>query len=455
MGRSGHQLGNRIGFRVGKIQRPAHVPDGAPGRHGAEGGNLGHMVGAILAHDVLDDLRAALLTEIRVEIRHTHPFRVQKPLENQGIFHGVHFGDVHTVGRDGACAGAAPRANGNPLLLGVADEVPDDEVVVYITHAADDTDLVFQSVSIFLGFVWVTLPEAVITKLPEVALVGVPFRHRKGGQVIFVKGEFQIAAVGNFRGIFKGFLQSGEQFLQFFLAFDVEFLGLEFHAVLVIHGFAGLDAQQHILHFGVLPAQVMGIVGDHQRQARFSCQTLNALIDGPLLVNAVILQLKEEVSLTKNFRQFQGVFFCPLVVLPHEVLGHRPRQTGGQGNQPIVVLLQKCQIHSWLAVKAVDKGLRHQIAQVFVSCPVLAQQHQMVGVVVQPMHLIRHAPPGHIHLAADDRLDSGGLGRLVKVDTAVHDAVVGDGNGGLAQLLDPVHEAVNPAGPVQEAVFTM
>ena len=213
MRRTGNQLGHHIGFRIGKIQSTAHIPDGTLGSHGTEGSNLSHMVGAIFAHNVFNDLRAALLTEIRVEIRHTHPFRVQKPLENQGIFHGVHFGDVHTVGRDGARAGTTSGADRNPLLLGVADEVPDDEIIVYITHAADNADLIFQPVNIFLWLSRIPLPEAVIAKLPEVALVGVPFRHREGGQVIFVKGEFQIAPVGNFRGIFKGFLQSGEQFL--------------------------------------------------------------------------------------------------------------------------------------------------------------------------------------------------------------------------------------------------
>ena len=213
VGGARHQLCNDIRFRVGKVQRPAHVPDGAPGRHGAEGGNLGHMVGAILAHNVLDDLRAALLTEIRIKIRHTHPFRIQKPLENQGIFHGIHFGDVHTVGRDGTRAGATPRADGNPLLLGVADEVPDNEVVVYITHATDHADLIFQSVSIFLGRIWVALPKTLIAQLPEVALVGIPFRHWECRQVVFVKGKFQITPLGNFRGVFKGLRQAREQFL--------------------------------------------------------------------------------------------------------------------------------------------------------------------------------------------------------------------------------------------------
>ena len=76
MGRAGNQLRHHVRLRVAEIQRPAHVPDDAPGSHGAEGGNLRHVIGAVLAHDVLDHLRAALLAKIRIKIRHAHPFRV-------------------------------------------------------------------------------------------------------------------------------------------------------------------------------------------------------------------------------------------------------------------------------------------------------------------------------------------------------------------------------------------
>ena len=76
VGRGGNQLGHHIGFREGEVQRPTHIPDGAPGGHGAEGCNLCHVIRAILAHDVLDDLAPALLAEIRIKIRHAHPFRV-------------------------------------------------------------------------------------------------------------------------------------------------------------------------------------------------------------------------------------------------------------------------------------------------------------------------------------------------------------------------------------------
>ena len=44
-----------------------------------------------------------------------------------------------------------------------------------------------------------------------------------------------------------------------------EFVGRELHPVLIVHGLADLDAHQHILHPGILFAQIMVIVGNHQR----------------------------------------------------------------------------------------------------------------------------------------------------------------------------------------------
>ena len=60
-----------------------------------------------------------------------------------------------------------------------------------------------------------------------------------------------------------------------------------------------------------------------------------------------------------------------------------------------------------------------------------------------------------VHLAADDRVDALGFAGAVKVDHAVHDAVVGQRAGGLSQLRHAVHQAFDAARTVQQAVFTM
>ena len=79
----------------------------------------------------------------------------------------------------------------------------------------------------------------------------------------------------------------------------------------------------------------------------------------------------------------------------------------------------------------------------------------MIRVIVDAVNPVGQLAASHIHLAANDRLDTCGLGSLIKVNTAVHHAVIGEGHRILTKLLDPVHHTADPAGTVQEAVFTV
>ena len=47
-----------------------------------------------------------------------------------------------------------------------------------------------------------------------------------------------------------------------------------------------------------------------------------------------------------------------------------------------MVLTQQFQIHSGFSIKAVRKSAGNQVAQIFISRPVFAQQDQMVRVIV-------------------------------------------------------------------------
>ena len=199
----------------------------------------------------------------------------------------------------------------------------------------------------------------------------------------------------------------------------------------------------------------MAVVGDHHGQTRFSCQAHDALVHRTLFVDAVVLQLQIEMVGTENIGHPQGIFLCALIVLVHQVLGNAAGQTGGSGDQALMVLFKQLQIHTGLAVEAVDKSLGHHQAEILIALAVLAQQHQMVGVVIDAVDPVCHGAAGNIDLTADDGLDASGFGCFVEVDTAIHNAVVSDGHGGLAQFLDPIHQPVDAAGAVQEAEFRM
>ena len=76
-----HLLGNHIDLVVRDVQGAAYIADGAARSHRAEGDNLRHMVRAVFFGDVLDDLGAAHITEINIDIGHGDALRVKEALE--------------------------------------------------------------------------------------------------------------------------------------------------------------------------------------------------------------------------------------------------------------------------------------------------------------------------------------------------------------------------------------
>ena len=332
VGRGRNQLRNSIGFRIAEVERTAYIPDGTPGSHSTKGDNLGNMVSTIFPHHIVDDLLPAFLAEIGIKIRHTDPLRVQKPLKDQRILHGINFRDVQTIRSYGGRAGATAGSHRDPLLLCVANEIPDNQIVVYIPHAGDDINLIFQSVTIALGRVRVTLMKTVDAELPKIFLVGISLRNRERGQMVLMEGKFQITPLGDFPRIGKGFFTAREKLPQLLFAFQIKFVRGKAHPVGIIYGFAGLDAQQHILHGRILFAQIMGIVGDDHGDTQLPGKPLDSLIHRPLFRNAVILKFQIKMILSEYGGHFLRIAFGSLVILHQQCLRYSTPKAGRQGN---------------------------------------------------------------------------------------------------------------------------
>ena len=90
-----------------------------------------------------------------------------------------------------------------------------------------------------------------------------------------------------------------------------------------------------------------------------------------------------------------------------------------------------------------------------VTCLVLHQQSEMMQDFLRLWILLQTAFWGNVGL----KTYYGFYARLprlvIKLYGAVHIAMVSQGQGTHTQFLCPVNEVVYPAGPVQEAVFTM
>jgi len=79
----------------------------------------------------------------------------------------------------------------------------------------------------------------------------------------------------------------------------------------------------------------------------------------------------------------------------------------------------------------------------------------MVAFGIEVVLHVKARPRGDISLAADDRLDSRFFRFFIKIDGAVHNAVVGHRNAGLPQFLDARDKVAYPARAVEQAVFAV
>jgi hypothetical protein len=78
-----HEFAKPINLPIGQLQDAADIAEHRPRLQGAEGNDLGNLIGAVFRLNVLDDFVAPILTEINVKIRHRNAIRIEKAFKDQ------------------------------------------------------------------------------------------------------------------------------------------------------------------------------------------------------------------------------------------------------------------------------------------------------------------------------------------------------------------------------------
>ncbi len=220
------------------------------------------MVCPILILHIGDNLVPALVTEINIKVRHTHPLRVQEALENQIIPDGVHIGDAQAVGGQAPGPRAPARAHGDAHASGIADKVPHNQVVVYIPHLLNGADFIFQPLlQRRLRGLPIPGTQALLAQAAEIALAGGAVRHIEPGQLGFAELNLHMAAPGNVPCAGQGLWVLGEQGLHLLLRLHVQLPGAELQASLFLHCAACLDAHKHPVHLLILGLNIVAVIG--------------------------------------------------------------------------------------------------------------------------------------------------------------------------------------------------
>src|SRR5439155_13800802 len=101
--------------------------------HGAERDDLGDGIAAIFFAHIFDDIRAAIIGKIDVNVRGIDPFGIEEALEQQPIANRIDVGNLEQVSDNRPGSRATSHAS-NPLLVPKTDEIADDKKVTQETR---------------------------------------------------------------------------------------------------------------------------------------------------------------------------------------------------------------------------------------------------------------------------------------------------------------------------------
>ena len=416
---------------------------------------------------------AAAHAEVDVEVRGRHPLGVEEALEEQLEAQRVEVGDPEEVGDDAAGAGAAAGADRDPVGPGPGDEIPHDEEVVDEARLGDDRKLVVQpldqrprerGVGESSGRVVVEAIAALEPGEAELLQVAGPVGlHLRRQRVLRIalaalgEGDREVAHLGDELGVPDRLGDLGEKPGHLLARLQVELGAVEAHPLLVLDLGAGLDAEHRVVRAGVAVVHIVDVIRADDLQLEFLRELEEAGDDLALLGNAVVLDFDEIVLAAEDVDEAGERLPCLRVAVVQEVLRHERGQAAGEADQPLGVLRQGGEIRAGLVVEALEVRVGDELEQVLVPGEVAGDQAQVEDALplVRPAQPLQARALRQVKFAADERLQALGLGRAVEFDRAVEVAVVGQREGGHAERGGPVHQPVDPAGSIQQAVVAV
>ena len=202
----------------------------------------------------------------------------------------------------------------------------------------------------------------------------------------------------------------------------------------------------------ILATYVVHVVGTYHLQVELLGQLQEIGNNLHLQRNPVVLQFHEIILLAENIHELTHRRSGRLVILLQQKLGHPTLQASRKADQPLAVLGQPFHIRSRMVVKTIHVGIRNQQRQVFVTLVILGQHSQViVSVLVAPGALYVLVVRHQVRLATDQGLYTVLLRLLQERYGAEQVPVVRKRHRRMSHLLRPLHQAIHPAAPVQQA----
>ena len=235
-------------------------------RHRPERDDLSDTVAPVLVGDVVDDLVAAVNGEVDVDVGHRLAARVEEALEQQVVLDRVDVRDLEAVGDERAGRRAAARPHADPAPLRETHEVGHDQEVVGEAHLADRLELEGEAIAQLGRLLVVMPPQPLVAELDEVVERGAPVRRGERRQEQATELHRDAAPLGDLEPLIDRLGKPGEDRPHLVLRLEVELVGLEPPVTGVRERVARLDAEERLVRFRVLVAEVVDVGGGDERE---------------------------------------------------------------------------------------------------------------------------------------------------------------------------------------------
>ena len=455
IGRIGrHQLGQLVDKAERKLKHPACIAHHGTGLQGTESDDLGDPVVTVAFLHIADHLAPPLLTEIDVEVGHRHPFRIEKPLEQETETQRVQIGNGQCVGDQRTGAGPPPRPDRDIMRLGPLDEVRNDQEVTRKPHLPDNAEFEIQPLAVF-GLRRRIRARRQPRRQPFMRARGqflglvAPVLGREGWQDRLVGAHSVGAAPGDLDRVRQRLGQVGKPDIHLLRRGQIVLCG-NAAPVLHRHERAFRDAQQRVMRLVHRRVGKIGLIrGDERQRARIG------LVNKPvlrlqLLGASMALKLDIEAiaeARLQRFKQFARFRQTPADNHPVEdAVG-----TAGKTDQPFSMLKQARQgnVRLFRAVH-IQIGRTGQGHEVFIAGPVLDEKDKRalrLGTLAR-MRIGRTHRQGTTHNGLDAR-PGHHLGKLERTEEII---AVGQGNRRHAVGLAGRHHLRHADGTLQQRI---
>ena len=108
------------------------------------------MIFAILLRHIFDYFASPFVTKIDIKVRHADALNIEKAFKKQTIFERVNIGNTQSIGGERRRSGTAARPYHYPFFSGIANKVPDDQIIVGKAHFNNDFQFNFQPLPVLL-----------------------------------------------------------------------------------------------------------------------------------------------------------------------------------------------------------------------------------------------------------------------------------------------------------------